>query len=294
MNTMNNIIQERGQTYLLNGMKYLKDAALARYIQPLINGAFENSGTITKIAIGIFAAAVSFCLYKESCKAGETKPMEAKKQMVTVLTNNAGGESEHPMISGTVIEDPAYLDNLNNVKIKCKSKENVLVEKIDKLETREDMVSWIIAYQAETTPLSNGKDVVDGTVACGLVGALRLAMAGENLGVTNDAPKTALIEMIKHLRDTKQLGLLNAKDMASFHELQKIETHLHNVHKENYDIIGKALTALGVTPRAIMSYVTAKVPLPTDFAKATLGGSRVLASFVAIWLSVVGGGPGSS
>jgi hypothetical protein len=271
--------EAKGNLYLQTGMQIGLEIANARYFQPFVKKLYENKDLITNVGIVALAAGFTYMIHKTFCNAGNSELLQIKPQNALILESKDGSKTRSPLISGTVINSPMELFELKNVSVDYKSTTTVLIDNINELETREDLISWVIKYQHLTNPESDGKDTLSGTVGCGLVLALRLAVAGENLGVTDDAPKKALFETIRELRDTNQLALLNGTNVTSFYQLQKIETRLHNINIESYDIIGAALTHLGVNIRTALCYATAKTPSP-DYAKATLGATRMLNGFV--------------
>jgi hypothetical protein len=271
--------EAKGNLYLQTGMQIGLEIANERYFQPFVKKLYDNKDLITNVGLVALAAGSVYMIYKTFCNAGNSQLLQIKPQKTLYLERKDGNSIRTPLISGTVINNPTWLFELKNVSVDFKSTETVLIDNINELETREDLISWVIKYQHLTNPEADGKDTLSGTVGCGLVLALRLAVAGENLGVTDDAPKKALFETIRELRDTNQLELLNGTNLTSFHQLQKIETHMHNNNVGSYDIIGAALTHLGVNIRTAICYATVKIPSP-DYAKATLGATRMLNGFV--------------
>lgn len=273
--------EAKGELYLRTGLQRFIEKGSERYITPLVKELYEHKDLITKIGVGTLLLAGAYTVYKMCCTAGKNPLPDIKPQKMLYLEDRDGNNVNIPMISGTVIDNPMWLYELKDIAVRTKSATNVLIDQIDQLETRDDLITWIIKYQSLEIPgASETTDVVAGTVGCCLVMALRLALVGENLAVTDDAPKRALIDTIKEMRDNNELHLLNGTNKDDFRALQEIETRMHRENIAGYDIIGKALTYLGVQVRTALCFATAKNPSPTNFSTATLGATRMLCGFV--------------
>lgn len=240
----------------------------------LVDFATDNKETMVAAGITALALGTMYTAYRACVRMGQTKPMGALPSMKeVVIAYKDGTEKTIPHVPGMKLEG-RILDNVGTVSTRTLSPLSVLERQIDTLQTREEIIAWLIKYQHLTMPgQANGKDIVNGTVACGFAAALRVALAAENMKLVDDSANIALVGTLDQLRNTKQLSLLNETALEAHRKLQKIEGPLHQEWMEFYDTIGKISSNINPEIRGFVACAYSK--LPTEISTATLGASRV-------------------
>lgn len=234
--------------------------------------------TLKNVGLGALALGSVYALYKACAWNGKTEPLQLPEMVEIRLTYKDPENLKDlvlPFEPGMKLEGD-ILKNIATVSKEVISELKVLERQIASLSTREEMIAWIIKYQHLTMPIANGKDVVNGTTACGLVTALRMAAACENMKILDKSAFVALKETLESLRDSQSLELLNKTKFTDHSELQKIEAGLHKKHMAEYDTIGKLLSSVDPRARSVGAFGLSN--MPTEISASTLGASKAISN----------------